>query len=280
MAAQTSPRARSSPYSLPVKARMWPLSTNGWIFSTALRASSTVQLAGSMPMPEHDQPQRVAHLREHGDVAREGGVEDVVHALQLAPGELRVVADAGQAGLPDQAVLAARVEGHVLEVLAEVHPVRDVLLVQLLHVAQPDQPARHPVRQDDDVAADALAAAEGLADLGEELVVVVDVLGVGDADAGLVLEVGDRIAVDVVGPVRDAEGVQAAAVRRRRRPHRPCSPGRPPSPARPRRGRCPAMSRRRVNRRPHSLLQLSLLSAMGRPLSVDTTRAPMPRMYT
>ena len=76
--------------------------------------------------------------------------------------------------------------------------VRHVGLVELLDPAEPDHPGGHPVGEHDDVAADRLAAAELVLDLAEELVVVVDVVVVGDVDAGLRLELlegGHRLAL-------------------------------------------------------------------------------------
>ncbi len=55
------------------------------------------------------------------------------------------------------------------------------------------------------LAAGGVALGEGRLELGEELVVVVDVLGVFDREARLLLEVRDRLLVDVGGPVGDQE---------------------------------------------------------------------------
>ena len=63
-------------------------------------------------------------------------------------------------------------------------------VVELLHVAQADQPRDHPVGAAPHVAAGVLATLEERAHLGVELVVVVVVLGVVDLDAGLL---GERV---------------------------------------------------------------------------------------
>ena len=51
---------------------------------------------------EHDEPERVPHLREHRHTPAELGVEEVHDAADLATGEGGVVADAGDPGLPRQ----------------------------------------------------------------------------------------------------------------------------------------------------------------------------------
>ncbi len=111
------------------------------------------------------------------------GIEDVVDAGQLAAGLLRVVADTGHAREPRHAVLPARIEAHVLHVVHQVGLVGELGVVERRDVAELDQAARHPVGQDDDLPVDALVPLERLVDLGEELVVVVDVLGVLGLDA-------------------------------------------------------------------------------------------------
>ena len=58
---------------------------------------------------EHDQPDGVAHLRQHRHPAAELRVEEVHDAAQLPPGERRVVGDAGDPGLPREAVLGLEV---------------------------------------------------------------------------------------------------------------------------------------------------------------------------
>ena len=81
--------------------------------------------------------------------------------------------------------------------------------VQRLDPPEGDHPGGHPVGQHEHVALDGLAVAELVAHLGEELGVVVDVVGVLDGDAGLGLEhvagVGRpvRPGVDVGRPVAD-----------------------------------------------------------------------------
>ena len=90
-----------------------------------------------------------------------------------------------------------------------------------------DHPGGHPVGQHHHVALDRLAGAELVADLGEELGVVVDVVGVLDGDPGCFLEVLQRVRlalrarVDVRRPVADDQ----RACRSRRRLRRSTSPG-------------------------------------------------------
>ena len=57
---------------------------------------------------EHEQPDGVAHLREHGLGSRHG--EEVVDRPDLLAGQLDVVGDPGHAGRPRRGVLARRVE--------------------------------------------------------------------------------------------------------------------------------------------------------------------------
>ena len=80
--------------------------------------------------------------------------------------------------------------------------------VERLDPAEADHPRRHPVGHHDHVALDRLARRQLVLHLGVELGVVVDVVGVGHRDAGLLLEdrhrgpgLVDR--VDVGRPVRD-----------------------------------------------------------------------------
>ena len=166
---------------------------------------------------EHHQADGVPHLGQHGDLTLELRVEDVVDAGQLTPGLLRVVADAGHAREPRHAVLATRIEAHVLHVVDQVRLVRELGVVERGDVAELDQAAGHPVGEHDDVAVDALVPLERLVDLREELVVVVDVLGVLGLDARGLLEVGHRLLVDVERPVGDPERLAAASGRRGRR---------------------------------------------------------------
>src|SRR6185295_500338 len=55
----------------------------------------------------------VAHLGQHGDLTLGLGVEDVVHARELAARLLGIVADAGHAGEPWHRVLATWIEADV-----------------------------------------------------------------------------------------------------------------------------------------------------------------------
>ena len=86
-------------------------------------------------------------------------------------------------------------------------------MVELLDPAEVDHLGRHPVGQHEHVALDRLAAAELVLHLGEEVVVVGDVVGVRNADTAQLLEVIDsgglRIfligLIDVGLPVGDDE---------------------------------------------------------------------------
>ena len=86
--------------------------------------------------------------------------------------------------------------------------VGDVVRVDLLEVAEVVHPLRHPVGDDDDVAAARFALVEQRLQLAEELEVAVDVLDVLDRGARLLLELRDRAVlarVDVARPVGDRE---------------------------------------------------------------------------
>jgi hypothetical protein len=86
--------------------------------------------------------------------------------------------------------------------------VRQLRLVELLYVAELLHLRRQPVGHDVEVAAAGVAPGVDLADLAEELVVVVDLLGVLDLGAELLLELVERgrlLLVDVERPVREVE---------------------------------------------------------------------------
>src|SRR5206468_6094799 len=128
--------------------------------------------------------------------------------------------DPGDARLPRQAVVAVRVPGRMPLYRLEVLDVRDGALVELLDPLLPDQQrgVARVVGHDDDVPADRLSAPELRLDLAEELFVAVDVLGVGDVDARLLLElVKGRmplpLEVHVVGPVREVQRLRELVVR-------------------------------------------------------------------
>ena len=186
----------------------------------AASKSASVKLAGSLPSSQQDEPDGVAHLEEEGDLALEGRVgEELGDRLDLlAAGRVEVVRDAGEAALPREGELAARVELDVLEGLLEVGGVRDVRGVQRLDVALADQARDHPVGAAPHVAAGVLARLEQRAHLGVELVVVVVVLGVVDLDAGRLGERVERRArllvvgeVDVLRPVRPVDDLLGVA---------------------------------------------------------------------
>ena len=54
-------------------------------------------------------------------------------------------ADAGEAALPGQGLLATRVKIDLLKRGRQVLGIRDLREVEILHVAEVDQPADHPV---------------------------------------------------------------------------------------------------------------------------------------
>ena len=112
-----------------------------------------------------------------------------------------------------EATLPARVEARVRQVGTQVRDVRDVVVVELLYIAEPDHPASHPVGQANQVCADVLAEGELVFDFAVISVVVVDRDVVIDRDSGLVLKahqggvVAVVILVDVCGPVRPVQGL-------------------------------------------------------------------------
>ncbi|MFN8194804.1 MAG: hypothetical protein U0R80_11050 [Nocardioidaceae bacterium] len=152
---------------------------------------------------------RVAHLGEQRDAPLEvGSGQQLGEALDLS-GLLGVVGDAGEAALPRDVVGQVGVPGLALQRLDEpVVDVGDLVRVEGLDPAQADHLGRHPVGEDHDVAPDGLARGQLVLDLGVELLVVVDVVGVVDGDPGLALEDLERgrgllARVDVGRPVGD-----------------------------------------------------------------------------
>ncbi len=205
-----SPLVMSLVYSLPVKPRIWPESEASPIFSIAAMNSSVVAVSGSAPMRGRHQAHAVTHLREHGDLALVDRIEQVVHRLGLALDLVLAVDDPGQARLPGHREVARRVERRLLEPRDQVlGGVGHFGLVELLHVAEADHARSHPVGDRVDVAPARVAALVLLADLAEELGVVVDLFDVLDLGAVLLLEVLERSAVlfDVQRPVREVERV-------------------------------------------------------------------------
>ena len=139
-------------------------------------------------------------------------------------GGLQVDAHQREAQRPRHGVLAARVVGRVGRLGQQVLEVRDVRQVQRLQVAHLPELADHPVRQDHQVPAGVLAGGQLLVDLGEEVVVGVDVLGVVDRDPGLGLEgvqrrplvLVVRVDVDVGDPVREVDDLLGVGLVRAR----------------------------------------------------------------
>jgi hypothetical protein len=171
------------------------------IFSIAPSSWSMFAFEASIAVAEQDRGGRVVGLGEHRDLALELRVEEVLDALQLAAGLLDVVADARRARLPRERVLALRVVVDRLEVVDQVGEVRDVLLVDRLDVVEAHPARGHVVGQRHDVAADRLPGLQLLADLPEELEVVVDLLDVLDLAAVLLVELLEDLLVDVERPV-------------------------------------------------------------------------------
>jgi hypothetical protein len=184
-----------------------------------LRGADVVhrRVGGRDAVVEEREAHAVAHLGEHADLAGvlldEGRVEQLGHRGDLLVDQRGVVADAGDARLPRHAVRVVRVVARVLVLVVGVgDEVRDVALdVDLLEVAEADEVAEHPVGRDDDVVAGVLARRERWLDDAEERLVVLDVLGVGDVDPGLFLELLERrrgavvVLVDVERPVREVQ---------------------------------------------------------------------------
>ena len=154
--------------------------------SMALCHSSSVKSLGSAPSTLSMKP-IVSRISVSSEILplRSSRVSSSSKLFDLA-GHVGVVGDAGQAALPRRVVArgpgptAGRCSGSMRLL---VH-VGDLRVVELLDPAEVDHPGRHPVGEHEHVALDRLAGAELVLHLGEELGVVVDVVGVVDADAG------------------------------------------------------------------------------------------------
>ena len=164
---------------LPVVDRLLELVERG------LRGRRTSAWSVSAPS-EHEQADGVAHLGEHRLRARHG--EEVVDRLDLlAAVLLDVVRDAGHAGRPRRAVLARRVERRVLRARLggspcsgtsprrTAAPTSTWLIMRFAIQSVSTKPSRPML----------WSLREVRPDLGEVLVVVVDVLGVGELDPGV-----------------------------------------------------------------------------------------------
>ena len=169
-----------------------------------------MNFSGSAPDRAEHEAHRVAHLGEQGDLALEVGAGEQLLKLLTSLGQLGVVGDAGQAALPrrvssfwsgSQGCRAAR-------------GIR--FLVKVRHLAgssgwiQPRPIIRAAIQSVSTIMSRLIDwhDAELVLHLGEELGVVVDVVGVVDRDAGLLLEDRDRRRrlvdrVDVGRPVGD-----------------------------------------------------------------------------
>ncbi len=157
---------------------------------------------------QHHQAERVAHLGQEADLALELGIPQVADGGQVTAGQLAVVADAGETGLPGHEELVVGVDRAAVVGGQQVRlDVGQDVPLERLDVAELHPLAGHPVGQRDQVAADVLAGLQRRLELPEELLVVVDVLDV--VGVGLVLGVEhiDRgvavvLLVDVERPVR------------------------------------------------------------------------------
>src|SRR5215204_2463968 len=165
-----------------------------------------------------DDPDGVTHLRQHRDLALVGRIEQVVHRLRLPLDLVLAVDDPADARLPGHGVLALGIEWRRLQRLDQVLVrTRHRRLVEALDVSEPDHASRHPVGHDVDVATARVVLVVLLADLPEELGVVVDLLDVLDLGAVLLLKVleGAVVLLDVERPVGDVERVADLALRNR-----------------------------------------------------------------
>ncbi len=201
--------------SFPVKPRIWPDSAASSDLLDGLHELVERRLLGVVAQRGRHHAHAVAHLGEHRDLALVVRIEEVVDRLRLALDLVLAVDDPGEARLPRHRVLALGVEGRRLEPVDQVLArVGQLGLVELLHVAQADHARGHPVGDHVDVAPARVAALVLLADLAEELGVVVDLLDVLDLGPVLLLELleGAAVLLDVEGPVGEVEGVRDLAL--------------------------------------------------------------------
>ena len=182
-------------------------------------------LAGSLPMPSITSPSESRISVKKPIAPGELRVEQLVDAPQLAARLGDVVGEPGDAGLPGQVELPARVPGDVEVLRLEVHVVRDEVVRDRRQVAVRLEPGGQPVGRHGDVPRGRVAGLHvGDELLAVRLVVVVPGLRVVDRDPGLVLEAVDGAdlavlgEVDVLGPVDDVDLVGAVAEPGARRP--------------------------------------------------------------
>ncbi len=172
--------------------------------------SASVKRLGLLAVGHEEEPHGVLHLAGDGDLALELVGHQLAEALELAAGELLVVADADEPVEERQRELPLRVPRDVGERRDDVRRVGHRGPVELLDEAVAQEPGRGDVGEDHQVAVDALTVLEDGRLLRPVLLVVVDVLAVLDLDAGLLREVlqrgGALVAVlddvDVVRPAR------------------------------------------------------------------------------
>ena len=222
------------------------------------------EVAGVRVVAELDEREREALLPlvEHRDVLVEARVPECLAAGQRVGDLAGVVGDARRPPHVRHRVLVARVVARIRPLLAQVDQVRDQREVELHEGALGDEVRDVDRDRERDVVAAAVVAElrVGLIGVREEVV--------GDLDAVLLLEGGDRVLADVLGPVVDEQLRLGLGHRRRRdrgrraRGARWLRPRLPPTqmPMRPRTG----------SRRPRSTPRSPV---PGRP-PVRTSRSP------
>ena len=181
-------------YSLPVKARTWPASTASLSLSIALRQLVGGEVVGVGAVEHEHEAHRVAHLREQGDLALEVGAgEQLVEAARPPWSAWRCRrCRSGRSARAPSSRGSCPMGGPEGRDQVLVRGWAPSALSSGWSQPSPIICAGHPVGEHHHVAPDRLAVAELVAHLGEELGVVVDVVGVVDLDAGALLEVLER----------------------------------------------------------------------------------------
>ncbi len=136
----------------------------------------------------HDAAHGVAHFGKHPDAALQGRIPQVGNRGESTREVVLVPGDSGEPALPRERVLASRVEGNIEQLRYQVLFVRDHRVVEFLRVSEADPAVHHPVGEAHGVAADVLTELQLVLDLAVVGVVVIDGLGVGGLDSGLLLE--------------------------------------------------------------------------------------------
>ena len=152
IAATMLPLVRSSVYSLPVKRRICPESRAARSLSIAASQSSLVASSTLIPSLCRISGTVSRHLGQHRHLALVLGVEQVRDRVDL--GRLvGVDEDPGLATLPGDRELALRVGRRLLELREDVVEHRlQVVVVDLLQIAEVVHPLRHPVGDDEEAA--------------------------------------------------------------------------------------------------------------------------------